>query len=547
MRPLLVGLSAALYYAWRTPRVEAEADSAWVTRLLHLGTPVVLVVLVGATLVAGIRYGTFAAEGSDAYGYLSQARLWAAGTLRVEQPWMNEMSWPDRDWSFTPLGYRPGARAGTIVPTYPAGLPMLMAAFERLFGPNGPFYVIPLFGALAVWWTYALAKAATRRPSAGILAAALLAASPVFLAHLMLPMTDVAVAAGWTLVWLLAFRNPRPLAAGLAAGATLLIRPNLLLLAMAPVAAWTWPCLRRRAPWRDCLRASLAFGVGVAPGLLIVAAIHEYLYGSPLASGYGGLQELYALSVAPANIRQYGSWLLESQTVLVALAVQPFVVATALRQDEQQVSIRVGFMAVLALVALSYAFYGPFEHWFYLRFLLPAFPIVFILMAAAIRDISGRLASPLRVPVAGLLLVACAGSSLKFAVDQEVFAQHAVERRYIDAARRVADRTPSNAVIMSVQHSGSVRYYAGRITLRYDWLPPESLDRTIDELNAKGYRPYILLDDWEEPGFRATFAGLNAAGKLDWHPIAEIPGRVRVRLYDPADRGRAGRASEGRR
>jgi hypothetical protein len=34
-------------------------------------------------MYVGIRYGSFAAAGSDSYGYVSQARLWIAGPPEV--------------------------------------------------------------------------------------------------------------------------------------------------------------------------------------------------------------------------------------------------------------------------------------------------------------------------------------------------------------------------------------------------------------------------------------------------------------------------------
>ena len=34
-------------------------------------------------LYVGVHYGSFAAAGSDSYGYVSQARLWLNGTPRV--------------------------------------------------------------------------------------------------------------------------------------------------------------------------------------------------------------------------------------------------------------------------------------------------------------------------------------------------------------------------------------------------------------------------------------------------------------------------------
>jgi hypothetical protein len=46
----------------------------------------------------------------------------------------------------------------------------------------------------------------------------------------------------------------------------------------------------------------------------------------------------------------------------------------------------------------------------------------------------------------------------------------------------------------------------------------------------------IVLETWEEPAFRAKFAGASAFAELDWPPRAQI-GRD-VRVYDPADRPR---------
>ena len=33
--------------------------------------------------------------------------------------------------------------------------------------------------------------------------------------------------------------------------------------------------------------------------------------------------------------------------------------------------------------------------------------------------------------------------------------------------------TARSAVILSNQHSGSLRYYAGRMTMRFEWLDPD--------------------------------------------------------------------------
>jgi hypothetical protein len=137
-------------------------DGQWLRRGIRHSAVAVASMVVVAGLWVGIHYGSYAAGGSDSYGYVSQAPLWLHGDLHIKQPWVAQMTWPQREWSFAPLGYRPSSPDGTIVPTYPPGLPILMAAFLGLFGANGPFYVVPLLGAVALLGTYLLGTELTR-------------------------------------------------------------------------------------------------------------------------------------------------------------------------------------------------------------------------------------------------------------------------------------------------------------------------------------------------------------------------------------------------
>jgi hypothetical protein len=539
LRPAIVGVVAALFYARRFSRVEQDKDGRWLLRSMQwalLLGPLLAIVL---GFVVGIHYGSFAAAGSDSYGYVSQAPLWLKGNLHIRQPWVQQMSWPAREWSFAPLGYRPSSLDGTIVPTYAPGLPMLMAIFLAIFGGNGPFYVVPVLGAVALCVTYLLGVEITRSRSVAAGAVFLLLCSPVFLAHLMLPMTDVPMAAGWTMVLYFALKEPRPkpLAAGLVAAAMLLMRPNLLLLAGAPVVAWLWPCIRGRNSWQNGAKDVLMFAIGVAPAVVAVALINWRLYGSPLESGYGGLSgDMYELGRWPQNLRVYLKWLVQSQTVLVSLAALPFFARDALRSDSGRSSARAGVAALLALSLISYLFYYVFDVWFYLRFLLPALPALFVLMAAGIRAIAMRVPLALRAPVAVLLVCGCVPFNLRFAFDNRIFHQQEFEQRHVRAAHYVEQLTPQKSIILAIQHSGSVRYYANRITLRYDYLAPDGLDAAIRELNEKGYRPYIVIDDWEETEFRNRFAKANRVGRLDWRPLVRVIGNPEVRIYDPEGR-----------
>ena len=171
-----------------------------------------------------------------------------------------------------------------MVPSYPAGLPIAMAVAMRIGGASAAYLVVPMFAALAVWVTYLIgAQIADRR--AGMLAAILLAASPIFIFQSLEPMNDVPVTAWWLLAWLLALSPRGAFASGLCVSAAVLTRPNLvpLALVLAAVNAATAPRLRR----------AMRFAAGTIPGCLAVAALNIHWYGGALTSGYGTIGNLY--------------------------------------------------------------------------------------------------------------------------------------------------------------------------------------------------------------------------------------------------------------
>src|SRR5262245_47488779 len=117
----------ALADEWRlfvdtVPRAAAFGRDA-LARSVPLIALMIAVSVVGVT----ISKGAFVAGGTDSSAYVSQAALWARGTLRVEQPLLGRFGWPDAAMAFAPPGYV--TRAGAIVPGVAAGFPLVMAAF----------------------------------------------------------------------------------------------------------------------------------------------------------------------------------------------------------------------------------------------------------------------------------------------------------------------------------------------------------------------------------------------------------------------------------
>ncbi len=184
----------------------------------------------------GLSKGLFVAAASDAYGYVSQADLWARGDVIVQQPWAREMTWPNAANALAPLGYRPhrpAAHGTDIVPIYSPGVPMLMAAFKLVGGARAVYYVVPLLGGLAVWITFLMGRRLAG-PFVGAAAAVLLATSPTFLFEVTAPASDVAATFWWTLALFALMFDSRSaaLGAGAATGMAILTRPNVAPLAL---------------------------------------------------------------------------------------------------------------------------------------------------------------------------------------------------------------------------------------------------------------------------------------------------------------------------
>jgi hypothetical protein len=530
LRPLVLGLVClallARFVGWTT--VERTAGRIWaaIGRLAPAGAA-------GAAAVVcslGLAFGTYAAGGSDAYGYISQADLWARGKLSVDFASLAPLPWRDAEWTLSPLGYRPATTPYRIVPTYAPGLPMLMAAFQLALGPAGVYWVVPLCAALAVWLTYVLGSQLDSRHT-GLLGAALLATSPAFIFQTMSPMSDVPVTTFWLLALVSAnsARRAAPAVSGLAAAIAVLIRPNLVPLAAVP-ALWI---AARRPGGNVKLRIALAMYAGaLLPGPVIVAMLNAYWYGSPLQSGYGSFKELYRIANVVANAQHYFRWLVETQSLVIVFAIVPFLSARwrSASGSINQPLVRVGLALFAGLLLGSYLFYLVFEEWWYLRFLLPFYPLLAVLTVSGLLTTLRRV----RIPELVSLLVVIPLIAWMFHVgaSRAVFKLQTFEWRYVRVGQAVRTLLPPRAVVFAMQHSGSVRYYANRLTLRYDFLPADSLDRAVTHLRARGMSPYLLVEQWEEPAFIKRFERESCRGTLRWHPMQQWKETLTIRLYD---------------
>jgi hypothetical protein len=162
-----------------------------------------------------------------------------------------------------------------------------------------------------------------------------------------------------------------------------------------------------------------------------------------------------------------------------------------------------------------------------------------VLTAAAVAGILSRV--PARWRAFGLAAVAMLSIFfVREAIDRQAFELRDFERRFRTAGDYVAAHLPQNAVVVTAHESGSIRFYSRRLTVSWREFPPRELARVLDFLRAQGYRPYLLLEMWEQPEFVQRFEATSPLGGLGWPPMADIDHKVRIFDVDDYARYRSG-------
>jgi hypothetical protein len=484
-------------------------------RRVHLRRPLPIPQLAIAALLvyAGVllAYRSGIAGGADSSGYLNQARMWRSGTLSVtlEQP--RTLGLPPH--LFIPLGFVPGTEPGTMVPSYPIGLPLHMVL-------GGESLVSPLAAIFSVVLLYLVARELGVSRDWAIAAAGVLALCPTFVYLGIQPMSDV-LATFWTLAAVLGalrIRHPEPrsrrrisdddgrriwrsfaalrmtwaLAAGAAFGIAVLVRPTqmLLLPAMLLFLGFRW-------------RAWLAFALGGLPFAILQLSIANLWYGSPFRSGYGPILASLALAHFAPRFLHYSRWLATLLTPLVF----PLAFTGALAK---WTNLRTRLALVLWFVPffLFYCLYGPYETWWYTRFLLPAIPALLLLGAGFASARTAHLARAL--PYAALLVIAAV--QVWIIRDYRLLDTGAGETLYRTTALATRERVEPDAIVLAMQHSGSLYHYTGITALRYDFMDPA----TFEQARASGKPLYALVGGFEEETLRQRATG-------QWQPVEQFP------------------------
>lgn len=545
VKPLVLALLFLVLHGVRVGHAELMRQTAAVVRRCFR-IPSLVVALAIAITSFGATWTSRAGGGSDSYGYVSQADLWLSGQLKTPQPFALKVPWPRGPMTFVPHGYRLSDRGHSIAPLYAPGLSMLMAVAKGLAGHCAIFWVVPLSAALLTVATFGIGRRLAS-DAVGLIAALLTATSPIVLIMLVNPMSDIPAAAFWALATYLILRQGAAAAflAGLSAAVAVLIRPNLVTVAAAFGLWMVWSAwMARKDSERSSGAASrptflrrlvpvVAFSLGVAPTIVTMVVINTTLYGSPTTSGYGNLNPLFSRAHILVNLEHWTAWLHASQTPLTFAGLATlFVPMKWLWRTDFARRAAVLLALIACAVMASYAAYLPFEAWWFLRFLLPMWPALCVGLAILLVRVAA-----LRRPWTAIgitLIVAGLGvHGLLDATRRGVFLTQGLEQRYATVGHFVRDTTPEGSVVLAGQQSGSVRYYGGRLTLRWDVLDAAWLDRAVQWLASQGAHPYVLVEAWERDNFRARFGDQSQLGKLTWTPmLAYEAGTYSTYLYD---------------
>lgn len=390
------------------------------------------------------------AAGPDSSGYLSHARLITEGrTAATIEPLVEGRLPHQLARLFTPYGFTPGQRPGTMVPTYPVGAPLHFAAAAAIGGWGlAPFLVNPLAAVGALCLFVLLARELGIGTWSAVAGAVLLAAMPVFLGSALVAMSDV-LATFWALAAMLCAVKARKdtrwaVIAGVGFAIGVAVRPTNAL-----VLAAILPALGMHA------RRVAAFFLAVAPLAAAMMLYHASLFGSPFATGYG--REIVRFAGLPclgAHAKNL-AWLMTPLVFPGGLAV------AALRSVDRWKRV---VLIVWPLVFIG--FYGVYAYCpdaASSRFLLPALPplILGLLLVLRVRR---------AVFVAVVLLIL----AREVVLIGRMHTLHADEWEaiYPQTVASVNANVPRDAVVLSAIVSGALYHDGGRTSLRWDQLDP---------------------------------------------------------------------------
>jgi hypothetical protein len=418
-----------------------------------------------------------------------------------------------------------------MTPTYPMGLPLLVAATAGIVGWDmAPGLVIGLHAVLGLVLIYWLGREFGLEAGWAWLGALLLGANSLYLMMSLQLMSDVPatvwLSAAVLYAWKSRVRLPLAFVAGIALSIAVLVRPTNLL-GVVPVGLALGFGLRR---W-------LLLIAGGLPGAVFLGFVNHTAYGSIFTTGYGGVGPMFSPAYIPATLLHYAHWLPVLLTPLVVLSLG---LPLLWRRQPMQTVLLTAWALVLLVFYLFYSF--THETWWFLRFVLPAFPPLLVASLLVARSLAARFKLTIQagwLALAAVVIIVYAGACFRYFHVSSVRRQ---ERLYPETAAWMQAHLPANALVASMQTSGALLYYTQFTFFRWDQVSPFDFQRIAGACAAAQTPIYAALFPFEieEDGWAAFRKHLGSG----WTQVGAIR-HVTIWRYDfPADPPRSPPAPE---
>jgi hypothetical protein len=394
---------------------------------------------------------------------------------------------------------------GLVSSFFPPGFPLLLA----LAGSMGfPFLVTPLLGAASGLALFYLVRPRLGRAVALGTMAAWMGSPLVFWGSTQV-MSDFPAAA-FAIFSVLALSRGRPLLSGALLGFSLGIRPTQALL--APVLVLVEPKLRTQA---QVLAGAALAVVGWAIFLRLSRGAVFLPYTDDLSSLDG------AAFGAQLHFLLWQTWTLHLPVValaLVGLAARP----------SRVLPYAIWFGSFLLLYSM---WHWPFDAWWWMRYMLPALPALFLAAAEGAATLATWLGPQRRAvsTVAGVAIITAYAAWTLFVSPAKDHLIDTFDEYYARDAAYMSRTVPEGSLVGAMNQSGTLRLYARFQT--FFWCHRETA--ALIRWAVSVQRPvYLVLDDTESscnPEARA------AAQKYASTAIVRLPSGKPLRRLDPPD------------
>ena len=434
------------------------------------------------------RNGSPHAAGADSSGYLNTAHLLEQGQFfgAVRAPAGHGHASFSLG-AFQPLGFTVDPKVPRMAPTYPLGLPLHLLVAAQLGGWDRAALLVNVFAALGsggLLWL--LARHLGFPPAWAAVAVGWLWLCPQFVFCALQPMSD-SLALLWSLAVLYPALRSRDgvgwcLACGAALALAVLVRPTNALLFLPVLAAVGFQPLRL-----------LWLGLGGVPGAIFLGYYNYRVYGAVVTTGYGDVGSAFSTGYLLHNLGPIFRWIPGLLSPLVgAVLAWPFLPGRSTREAR--------ILAGWALLLIGfYAFYfHTGETWWYLRFLLPAFPLLILGAIAVWRKIPARTRAG-QVCVLGAVLVLSAAWEIKFNRILHPVGIAAEERSYRQSADWARQHLPADSAIFCMQVSGAFYFYTDFLLVRWDQIEPAYIGPLLQVLQDQHRPVYAMLYEFERP------------------------------------------------